>query len=91
MEVDSKTEKVVKIHSDNAKDFEGKSFTEVVGKTLSDKILQSDTDGIIQGDGLKLGGKGLTNLYNQTIVNHFNKIGKSFGQKSVRLSLIADC
>lgn len=81
MEVDSKTEKVVKIHSDNAKDFEGKSFTEVVGKTLSDKILQSDTDGIIQGDGLKLGGKGLTNLYNQTIVNHFNKIGKKFRAK----------
>ena len=52
-----------------------KTLDEVVGKEFAQRILETPK-GSLTGDGLKIGGTGLRNLYNKTLPSLFKKYGK---------------
>ncbi|MBL0255830.1 MAG: hypothetical protein IPQ27_13160 [Chitinophagaceae bacterium] len=41
----------------------GKNISDVIGKDVSERILASDKDTVIEGEGLKVGGKGMIDSY----------------------------
>ena len=59
--------------------YRGKHLSEVVGKSLSDKILSDPEGGFYQGEDLRLGGEGMRAFYDQMLVNYMNKYGKQWG------------
>ena len=59
--------------------YRGKHLSEVVGESLSDKILSDPEGGFYQGEDLRLGGEGMRAFYDQILVNYMNKYGKQWG------------
>jgi hypothetical protein len=57
---------------------EGKSLDEAVGKDIAEKIM-SDATGDLSGQGLKIGGEGLKNLYDKIIPNAVKGLLKKLG------------
>jgi ribosomal protein S18 acetylase RimI-like enzyme len=72
-------------------EYEGTTIDEVIGKDLADKILnlpeppeQKSFSKLIhryEGDGLKIGGRGMLKFYDDILVNEVNKYVKQWGSK----------
>jgi len=60
--------------------FVGKNISDVIGKELSEKIMDSD-NGNIEGAGLKLGGTGMKGFYDSILPVTINKYIKKWGGK----------
>lgn len=58
----------------------GKGLDEVLGKGLADRIM-AEPRGMAEGEGLELGGGGMTGFYDKMLVSIGNKLGKKFGSK----------
>jgi hypothetical protein len=60
--------------------FAGKQLSDVVGKTVADKIMQNPRQ-TIKGVDLKVGGEWANALYDRAIPNFLNKYAKKWGAK----------
>jgi hypothetical protein len=56
----------------------GKNITDVVGKGVAEKLAGEDS-GLLDQEGLKIGGKGKDKLYDDMLPKHLNEIGKRYG------------
>lgn len=69
----------------NKAEFDNKMLDEIVGKELTDKIMnaQLDEDGraILTGTDLEVGGEGMKGFYDQMLPRFMNKYGKKWGVK----------
>ena len=63
---------------DTTPDWEGKNIVDVVGKGVAEKLIQ-DKSGLLDEEGLKIGGKGKDKLYDDMLPKHLNEIGKRYG------------
>ncbi len=61
-------------------DMQGKPLSEVVGKEIAERIMGMES-GTLSGDGLKVGGSGMSGFYDNILVKAANKLGKSFGAR----------
>jgi hypothetical protein len=59
-------------------DWKGKNITDVVGKGVAEK-LAGESSGLLDQEGLKIGGKGKDKLYDDMLPKHLNEIGKRYG------------
>lgn len=60
---------------------ENKPLSEVIGLELANRILTGEERGIIQGEGLEIGGEGMKGFYDKMIPSFLNKYGKQWGAK----------
>jgi hypothetical protein len=67
--------KTGKITQDTSNNFVGKQLDEVVGKSITNKILSKDESSLSNLD-LEVGGEGLKRLYDKTLPEKFKKYGK---------------
>lgn len=67
-----------KITSDISGEFEGKEMSDVIGKDISQKILDSE-EGELSGAGLKIGGAGMKGFYDKILPDFMNKYTKKWG------------
>jgi hypothetical protein len=63
---------------DTTPDWEGKNIVDVVGKGVAEKLMK-DKSGLLDEEGLKIGGKGKDKLYDDMLPKHLNEIGKRYG------------
>lgn len=63
---------------DRTPDWEGKNIVDVVGKGVAEKIMK-DKSGLLDEEGLKIGGKGKDKLYDDMIPKHLKEIGDKYG------------
>jgi hypothetical protein len=63
---------------DTTPDWKGKNITDVVGKGVAEK-LAGESSGLLDQEGLKIGGKGKDKLYDDMLPKHLNEIGKRYG------------
>lgn len=62
-------------------EYAGKQLSDVVGKDIAKKIMESGED-TISGSGLKVGGEGMKGFYDQMIPSFLNKYSKKWGGKT---------
>lgn len=84
--VDKKTGVITsQFGSDIMGDFKGKGLDELIGKDLANKIMSSDNNTKLEGEGLKVGGKGMKGFYGSIKEGTKGIVGgvaeKLFGQK----------
>ena len=72
-----------------AAQFEGKHLADVVGKEHAEKIL-SKSDGSLEGEGLKIGGKGMKSFYDKMLVDKANALAKKYGAKVETKETVSD-
>ena len=48
-------------------DFKGKGLDELIGKDLADKVMLSENGAKLEGEGLKVGGKGMKGFYDKIV------------------------
>ena len=88
------TDKEGTILSDNSRDdqYVGKNLSDVVGKDIAKRILDSTEEQTISGDGLRVGGEGMNGFYDDILPRFMNKYGKKWGVKvqDVALSEVYD-
>lgn len=58
----------------------GKHVSEVFGKSLAEKIMNTEWE-TIEGDGLRIGGEGMKGFYDQILPRFMDKYGKKWGVK----------
>jgi hypothetical protein len=63
---------------DMTPDWEGKNIVDVVGKGVAEKIMK-DKSGLLDEEGLKIGGKGKDKLYDEMIPKQLKEIGDKYG------------
>jgi hypothetical protein len=63
---------------DTTPDWEGKNIVDVVGKGVAEKLMK-DKSGLLDEEGLKIGGEGKEKLYDDMLPKHLNEIGKRYG------------
>jgi hypothetical protein len=63
---------------DTTPNWRGKNITDVVGKGVAEKLAGEDS-GLLDQEGLKIGGKGKDKLYDDMLPKHLNEIGKRYG------------
>lgn len=68
----------------------GKNLSDVIGKDITAKILESPQNTTLQGEGLKVGGEGMKAFYDQIVPSYANKFGKKFGAKVEETKIPAD-
>lgn len=71
------------ILSDNSREdqYTGKNLSDVVGKDIAKRILDSTEEQTISGDGLRVGGEGMRGFYDDILPRFMNKYGKKWGVK----------
>lgn len=62
-------------------DAKGKGLDEVIGKEMADKIMGVDGRATFEGEGLKVGGKGMRGFYDQILPKAVGRWAKPFGAK----------
>ena len=67
--------------SDNTERWVNAPLESVVGKEIAERIMGSPEPFVLEGEGLKVGGRGLRKLYDVDLVNVANKIIKKSGAK----------
>ena len=77
------TDKEGTILSDNSREdqYVGKNLSDVVGKDIAKRILDSTEEQTISGDGLRVGGEGMKGFYDDILPRFMNKYGKKWGVK----------
>jgi hypothetical protein len=60
---------------------EGKNISEIFGKDLSEKIMQSQPYQRFEGVDLDVGGEGMKGFYDQILPSYLNDYGKKWGAK----------
>jgi hypothetical protein len=80
VDFDPETGTITNISSDLdlTPDWKGKNITDVVGKGVAEK-LAGESSGLLDQEGLKIGGKGKDKLYDDMLPKHLNEIGKRYG------------
>jgi hypothetical protein len=80
VDFDPETGTITNISSDLdlTPDWMGKNITDVVGKGVAEK-LAGESSGLLDQEGLKIGGKGKDKLYDDMLPKHLNEIGKRYG------------
>jgi hypothetical protein len=80
VDFDPETGTITNISSDLdlTPDWRGKNITDVVGKGVAEKLAGEDS-GLLDQEGLKIGGKGKDKLYDDMLPKHLNEIGKRYG------------
>jgi hypothetical protein len=80
VDFDPETGTITNISSDLdlTPDWRGKNITDVVGKGVAEK-LAGESSGLLDQEGLKIGGKGKDKLYDDMLPKHLNEIGKRYG------------
>ena len=68
-------------------DFMGKSLSEILGKEMADKVLNAADGGVLEGEGLKIGGEGMRGFYDKMLPAFMNKYGKKWGIKVEDINL----
>lgn len=88
------TDKEGTILSDNSREdqYVGKNLSDIVGKDIAKRILDSTEEQTISGDGLRVGGEGMNGFYDDILPRFMNKYGKKWGVKvqDVALSDVYD-
>lgn len=59
--------------------FVGKRLDDVLGKEVADRILSDPNDGVLEGDGLKVGGEGMKAFYDSIVPNAAKALLKKLG------------
>ena len=59
----------------------GRSLSDVVGKEIADRILNTTERTTFSGDGLEIGGEGMKGFYDKMLPAFMNKYGKKWGVK----------
>lgn len=79
--VDPKTGKILQ---STDKGIDGKMLEDVVGKEISNKILNLNTEkeSVISGEGLKIGGKGMKDFYNSILPKVAKKEAQRFDKEA---------
>jgi hypothetical protein len=80
VDFDPETGTITNISSDLdlTPDWRDKNITDVVGKGVAEKLAGEDS-GLLDQEGLKIGGKGKDKLYDDMLPKHLNEIGKRYG------------
>lgn len=64
----------------------GKHVSEVFGKSLAEKIMNTEWE-TIEGDGLRIGGEGMKGFYDQILPRFMDKYGKKWSVKTGEVEL----
>jgi hypothetical protein len=65
----------------NASQFTGKKLDDVIGKEMAKKVMEAKEPVDFSGEGLKVGGSGMTGFYDKIVPDYLNKFGKKYGSK----------
>ena len=61
--------------------YAGKNISEVIGKDISEKIMNGQPSAVYRGDDLKIGGSGMKGFYDNILPKEIGKYVKPFGGK----------
>lgn len=67
-------------------EFEGEKLEDVIGKDIAERINKEDI-GVLKGDGLKVGGKGMAGFYDKILPSSVENLGKKWGIKVKQIKL----
>lgn len=67
--------------------FDGKNASEVFGKDIANKIVESSEELTLSGDNLRVGGEGMKGFYDQMLPRFMDKYGKKWGVKTGEVEL----
>lgn len=79
MEIDE--EGVIKRVGGQLKESRGKNLSEVIGKDLSEKVINSDVGTKMEGVDLEIGGEGMKGFYDKMLPRYLNKYLKKWDSK----------
>lgn len=74
---------VAGVSTGTPQDLVGKSLSDIIGKEVAEKILGSNENGRLSGDGLKVGGEGMKAFYDKIVPQVANDILKKLGGSKV--------
>ena len=59
----------------------GENLSDLIGKELSEKVMSLDENGSISGEGLRIGGAGMSGFYDQIVPSFMRKYVKKWGSQ----------